>query len=152
MKYSIQEYLKTAGSTETFTPDEIAVLREVLEDVLERPGKDYQILEKDDPSGLKGFLIYGSTPMTEKAFDLYWIAVNKSAQREGTGRQLVLEMEKQILEKKGTGIIRIETSGGKKYEGQRKFYLSLGYSECGRIKDFYRNGDDLVTYCKSIFR
>lgn len=150
MKYSVQDYIKIAESTKAFTSPEIKTLREVLEEWEANPGKDYLLLHEEDQEGLMGFLIYGSTPMTESGFDLYWIAVKTTGQRKGMGRKLVLEMENRILEEKGRGVIRIETSGREQYKGQRQFYLSLGYSECGRIRNFYHQGDDLVTFSKSI--
>jgi len=107
-------------------------------------------LEEEGNGSPDGFLIYGPTPMTDKGFDLYWLVVRKAAQREGIGRKLAMEMEKLILSVAGEGIVRIETSGKDDYSGQRNFYISIGYVECGRIKDFYHKGDDLVTYFKNL--
>lgn len=126
-------------------------MKELLEENRRTPGGDYLLLEEGNHGYLEGFLIYGPTPMTDNGFDLYWIVVRKSAQRKGCGRKLATEMERRILSAERDGIVRIETSGKDDYAGQRHFYISLGYRECGRIKDFYHRGDDLVTYCKRIF-
>jgi hypothetical protein len=47
-------------------------------------------------------------------------------------------------------ILRLETSGREEYSRQRHFYGSCGFIEAGRIRDFYRLGDDLVTYVKYV--
>lgn len=147
---SMKEYIDTASSTEAFRKEELQCLEEVLDTWHKDPDRDYTLLSCFEEELLAGFLIFGKTPMTENSYDLYWIVVSPDHQRKGIGRRLVLEMEEYILRSSSRGIIRIETSGKSTYEGQRQFYLSLGYRECGRIQDFYSEGDDLVTYSKMI--
>jgi hypothetical protein len=45
-------------------------------------------------------------------------------------------------------VILIETSSQPKYEKTRLFYTRLDYKEVARIPDFYRKGDDRITYVK----
>jgi hypothetical protein len=45
-------------------------------------------------------------------------------------------------------MILIETSSQPKYEKTRRFYTGLDYKEVSRIPDFYRKGDDRITYVK----
>ncbi|MBN1332708.1 MAG: GNAT family N-acetyltransferase [Synergistales bacterium] len=147
---ALKEYIETAASTEAFREEELLCLEEVMNAWEKDPDRDYTLLSCFEEGRLSGFLIYGKTPMTEHSYDLYWIVVSPCYQRQGIGRRLVREMEEDILRSAARGIIRIETSGKSAYEGQRHFYLSLGYGESGRIKDFYSDGDDLVTYSKMI--
>jgi hypothetical protein len=42
----------------------------------------------------------------------------------------------------------VETSSQPKYERTRSFYLRLGYREVSRIPDFYKPGDDRISYVK----
>lgn len=142
--------LNAARATGAFSPDEIAVLEEVLADWSGRPDADYELLTEHRGGALAGFLIYGPAPMTDFAFDLYWIAVDPAFQKKGIGRLLEGRMCSALLEGSPRAVVRIETSGRDDYLGQRLFYLAAGYGECGRIQDFYKEGDDLVLYCKKI--
>jgi GNAT superfamily N-acetyltransferase len=138
-------------STGMFTAAEIAVARELIDITLDQPRqKDYSILVVEDPGGrVVGYLTYGPTPLTEGTYDLYWMAVRSGEQGRGYGRELVGWLENAVR-KAGGRMILIETSSQPKYEKTRRFYAGLGYREVSRIPDFYRKGDDRVTYSKSL--
>jgi len=142
--------LAVANSTGAFRADELDVLEDVLVQWSLHPGRDYILLTEWSDRDLAGFLVYGPTPMTSFAFDLYWMAVAPGHQRKGVGGRLELEMCSALLEQSNDAVIRVETAGRDDYLGQRSFYLSMLYVECGRIPDFYSEGDDLVLYCKKI--
>jgi ribosomal protein S18 acetylase RimI-like enzyme len=57
-----------------------------------------------------------------------------------------------LLSRSDKAVIRVETAGRSDYDGQRHFYERAAYRECGRIPNFYSEGDDLVLYCKEIRR
>ncbi|MEA4880752.1 MAG: GNAT family N-acetyltransferase [Synergistaceae bacterium] len=142
--------LAAAANTGAFSGEELAVLEDVLLEWTLHPGRDYILLTEEEGGDLAGFLIFGPTPMTSFAFDLYWIAVDPAFQKKGVGRKLEERMCSALLEQSDRAVIRIETAGRDDYLGQRFFYLARKYGECGRIPDFYREGDDLVLYCKRI--
>ena len=141
-----------ARRTNAFSEDEIAVLDEVLLACAEAPGRDYTLLDAEECGIAGGFLIYGPTPMTDFAFDLYWIVVDPSQQRKGVGLALDDAMCAALLAGAERAVIRVETAGRSDYDGQRHFYERAAYRECGRIPNFYSEGDDLVLYCKEIRR
>ena len=146
----ISDYLSIAEGTGAFRPCEIEILAEVLGDCFSDPTKGYFFLEVKAGDQTAGFALYGRCPMTESAWDLYWIVVEKSLQGHGIGKKLLEELEKAAKGLDGRAILRVETSGKEEYCGQRHFYLRSGFRETGRIRDFYEEGDDLVTYCKFI--
>jgi len=88
--------------------------------------------------------------MTAFAYDLYWIAVDPCYQRRGVGLKLLRRLDALLRKRTPRTVIRVETSGKAAYEGQRRFYEAGGYRECGRIADFYGDGDDLVLYMRSL--
>lgn len=96
-----------------------------------------------------GFICYGPTPMTDGTFDLYWIAVDPSARRQGAGVALVRAMEADLARRAGR-LVRIETSATEAYGPTRHFYSALEYREEARVRDFYRQGDDLVILSKRL--
>jgi ribosomal protein S18 acetylase RimI-like enzyme len=96
-----------------------------------------------------GYACYGSTPLTEGTYDLYWIAVDPSHAGQGIGTQLMQAVEQDLRAHEGRLLI-IETSSDDDYEQTRKFYLNRGFAEAERIKNFYRPGEDRVTYYKGL--
>ena len=142
--------LTAAGNTGAFSREELAVLEDVLLEWTLHPGREYILLTEEEAGTMAGFLIFGPTPMTSFAFDLYWIAVDPAFQKKGVGKKLEERMCSALLEHSDQAVIRVETAGRDDYLGQRFFYLARHYGECGRIPDFYREGDDLVLYCKRI--
>lgn len=142
-----------AARTGAFTPRELDVLEEVLRDASEGGNDEetaYRVCTISEKEGPVGFLVYGRTPMTSFAYDLYWIVVDPVRQRSGVGRRLVAAMENALLASTGRGVVRVETSGREEYAGQRAFYERCGFRLAGRIADFYCSGDDLFTYVKTV--
>ncbi|HKA90740.1 MAG TPA: GNAT family N-acetyltransferase [Haliangiales bacterium] len=140
--------LRVLRSDDTFTEEEIAVATEVLDAAVAQPGRDYHILVCEDET-VVGYVCYGPTPMTLGAYDLYWIATHREARGRGVARRLVEAMEAELGEL-GARVVRVETSQLDAYGAARAFYLRLGYGEAGRIRDFYRPGDDLVIFAKGL--
>lgn len=85
--------------------------------------------------------------MTDRTYDLYWIAVDPEQQRRGIGDELLLYVEAQLRAENGR-MLMIETSSQPKYEPTHRFYLKHRYREVARIPDFYSKGDDRVIYQK----
>lgn len=134
--------------TSMFTPPELAAAEEVIDDYLDHPErKEYFLAVWEEGRRLAGYVAYGPTPLTEGTYDLYWIAVSPGRQGSGLGRRLMDWVEGRLRESGGR-LLLIETSSQPSYEPTRRFYLRLGYKEAARIADFYRPGDDRVTYAK----
>lgn len=134
-----------------FTPAEIACALEQVDIYLQQPNQqDYRLVVVENAKAeVAGFISYGPTPLTEGTYDLYWVAVAPRYQRKGYGKLLLQYLEKQV-EKENGRMVLIETSSQPKYSGTREFYESLGYREVARIPDFYRPGDDRITYLKRL--
>lgn len=144
-----ERVLDIVQATAMFTPDEIFFAREQVDIYLEQPHqRDYfLVVSEDGKDGVVGYMSYGPTPLTDGAYDLYWMAVAPEAQGRGFGRELVLWLERRVAEAGGR-LVLIETSSQPKYEKTRRFYLGLGYKEASRIPDFYKVGDGRITYVK----
>ncbi len=143
--------LQLIHATRMFTEEEERVAAELIDAYLTEPDqKDYIIDVAAGAAGAaEGYLCYGPTPLTEGTFDLYWIAVHPGRHNQGLGTALVAHMERQIR-RQGGRLVIVETSSREAYASTRRFYLGRGYHEASRIKDYYRPGDDCVTYCKYI--
>ena len=131
-----------------FTPDEAAVVEELLTDYLEREDHNgYFFLSATHDGELIGFTCYGPTPMTQGTFDLYWIAVASAWKGKGVGRELMSAVDERVRALNGRLLV-LDTSGRADYAGTRAFYERLGFHRTGTIPDFYAEGDDLVIYTR----
>lgn len=115
-----------------------------------KPEVDYHLDSISGEGALAGFVLWGRTPMTGRGYDVYWIAVDPLLQGRGYGKKLLALVEEKACREASGCILRLETSGRGEYGSQRAFYEKCGFDEVGRIRDFYRDGDDLVTYVKAV--
>jgi ribosomal protein S18 acetylase RimI-like enzyme len=136
-------------ATDMFTPAEVQIAEELVDVYLDdRDQQDYRIVVVEGGSGgVAGYMTWGPTPLTEGAYDLYWMAVSPKAQGHGYGKELVRWLEKTV-DGLGGRLVIIETSSQPKYHPTRAFYLGLNYTEVARIPDYYKAGDDRVIYTK----
>ncbi len=138
-------------SDETFRADEIDVALELIDDAL-KGSDDYWVRVATDPEvpvAIAGYICYGPTPMTESTYDLYWIVTHVQARGRGVAGALIQHMEQDLRSHDATGI-RVETSQMEGYGAARKLYARWDYPEASRLTDFYKKGDDLITYYKRL--
>jgi D-alanine-D-alanine ligase len=143
----VQRILESTGM---FRDDEVVVALEVVDAYLARPGQDYTALGAFTRAGeLVGYSCHGPTPCTLGTFDLYWIAVDPTAQRAGVGSALLQEVERRLAQEDAR-LLLIETSSQPRYLPTRRFYERHGYHEVARVPEFYAPGDDRVIFAKRI--
>ncbi len=137
-------------NTGMFTSEEVDVAMELVDLFLkDRKQKDYDIYISETDGRVSGYVCFGPTPAAEGTYDLYWIAVSSELQAKGIGSALLQFAETEIARRKGRLII-IETSSKEKYALTQAFYVRNHYTLESRIKDFYRLGDDRLTYTKRL--
>jgi len=107
----------------------------------------YRFIVARSPEGAVGYACFGPTPLTEDVWDLYWLAVDPTQQRQGAGRALMAAIEQEITAERARMLL-IETSGTAAYQAARRFYESCGYHYQAVIHDFYAVGDDLLIFGK----
>lgn len=124
---------------------------ELIDSALHNPEEGYRVLvcESKSQPHIAGYICFGPTPMTDRTYDLYWIVAHPDMRGLGVGGQLIAAMEAELLAAQAR-VVRIETSQLEGYDAARSFYARRGYDEVGRISDFYRQGDDLITLSKRL--
>ena len=132
-----------------FNREDQSIAMDLVDFAIRNPRQnDYDfILAFDGSEQLIGYACFGPTPMTDRTFDLYWIAVDPDFSGQGVGKVLLKKVEAEISGQKGRMII-IETSSAPEYAPSRGFYLRNNYLLAETIKDFFRQGEDRVTYVK----
>ena len=92
---------------------------------------------------------YAPEAFAEGVWNLYFIAVHPTHQGQGRGSALLKYVE-QTLTQQGERLLLVETSGLDGFEATRRFYHKNGYDEEARIRDFYKAGDDKITFRKAL--
>jgi ribosomal protein S18 acetylase RimI-like enzyme len=137
-------------ATGVFHAEEVQVALELIDIALTRPGQsDYIFLCAEEGGRLAGYACYGPVPMTDRAYDLYWIAVDPKVHGKGIGRRIVEAMERDLMAR-GARKIFVDTSGREAYLPTRRFYEAIGYKLGARLEGFYRAGDDKVIYTRDL--
>ena len=139
------------ANTGVFSQEEVECVDELWgENQVQGPERSgyYFIVEKEGGRVL-GYACYGPRALTDRTYDLYWIAVDPDARGGGIGKKLLAATEEAVRELGGRLLIA-ETSGLPKYEPTRAFYHATGYLLEATLKDFYRDGDDLVIFTKHL--
>jgi len=149
----LEEIVRATG---VFSQAEIDVALELFddtfgEDMVSRvtDSPDYEFVGAFLDGVLVGYACFGSTPSTDRTFDLYWIAVHPRAQRNGAGAALMDEVERVLTERRAR-LVAIETSSRDDYAPTRRFYHQRGYQEAARLRDFYAPGDDRVVLTRRL--
>jgi len=138
-------------ATAVFNQEEKDCVDELWEEFLAQ-GADksgYYFLVYKEGEQVLGYACYGPRALTDRTYDLYWIAVDPQARGGGVGKQLLAATE-QAIRAQGGRILIVETSGMEKYTPTRGFYAATGYLLEATLKDFYADGDDLVIYTKRL--
>ncbi len=143
----IREVAREAGVFSSIELDTVDELLDGYYDDADRSG--YHFLSYRDGDRVLGFVAWGPRSLSERGYDLYWIATRPEAQRRGVARAL-LEAVEAIVRGRGGGWIVVETSDTPPYAAARDFYERCGYARALMLGDFYRAGDGLVVFAKRI--
>ena len=144
------QLLRLVEQQDNFNSQEVAVAIEVIDDTLDPNKNDYSILVAlSEGQGVVGFICYGEIPMTDRRFDMYWVAVAPDLGRQGVGRMLLARMEGELAGQ-GPAKVYVDTSSTPGYDPARAFYEKNGYRVACVLHDFYRDGDDKVIYFKEL--
>lgn len=87
--------------------------------------------------------------MTQGTWNMQLIAVHPSFQKQRIGAALIAETERMLGTYRAR-ILLVDTAGLEEFEYVRRFYLNQGFQNEARIRDFYSEGVDRVTFRKLI--
>lgn len=100
-------------------------------------------------TGDGGAAMAEAEPFADRVWNLRFIAVLPQARRQGTGAALLAAAEARLREQ-GARLLLIDTSGGEGQAGARAFYLAQGYTLEARVRGYYGEGEDRVTFLKAL--
>jgi ribosomal protein S18 acetylase RimI-like enzyme len=85
----------------------------------------------------------------DRLWDLTMIAVHPNLQGTGRGSALLRHVEEDLRSRRQR-LLTVDTSGTREYERARVFYAMCGYGEEARVRNYWRDGDDLVVLTKPL--
>ena len=139
------------SNTSVFNPEEVECVDELWNDYQTHGpvASGYYFLVDREEQLVLGYACYGPRALTDRTYDLYWIAVDPEVRGGGVGRRLLAATE-EAVRTQGGRLLVVETSGLEKYTPTRAFYQATGYSLEATLRDFYRDGDDLIIFTKHL--
>jgi ribosomal protein S18 acetylase RimI-like enzyme len=141
---------RLVAETGVFSEIETGWAVEVVDAVLDRgPAAGYHFLFADGAGELEGFTCFGPIDGTANRFDLYWIAVSRTAQGKGLGRKLLAESMAAARALNATHMF-IDTSTRGDYAPAHTLYEALGFQRMGTLVDFYADGDGKALFGRKL--
>ncbi len=96
-----------------------------------------------------GFCFAILEEFTEGTWNMRALAVHPDVQGKGLGAALVLAAEQALIDRHQR-ILLVDTSSSQAFAKARAFYRKSGYEQEARIRDFWAEGDDKITYRKAL--
>lgn len=142
----VEQMLKATGFFDA-APDEIQVAVEQIEKTLSlgSDAVDYRFFFAMEKGKVVGYVCYVKTACTQTTYEIYWLCVSPDCQHLGIGKQLVQQVLDAMAAEGGRKLV-VQTAGRAQYAPTQRFYLSCGFIEEARIKDYYGPGDDTLYY------
>lgn len=133
-----------------FSETEVGWAVEVVDTALDRgAAAGYHFLFAEGEDCLEGFACFGPIDGTANRFDLYWIAVSRTAQGKGLGRRLLESSMDAARALNGTHMF-IDTSTRADYAPAHALYRTLGFEQMGTLIDFYADGDGKALFGRKL--
>ncbi len=138
------------ASSGYFSPEEVDIAEGLVRERLERGEESgYHFLFAHYENRVIAFACYGPIPGTQSSWDLYWLAVEERERGRGWGKEIQTEVEKRARRLKATRLY-VWTSSRSQYLSTRKFYEGLDYVREATLTDYYKPGEHLIIYVKSL--
>jgi ribosomal protein S18 acetylase RimI-like enzyme len=131
-----------------FTSEESEAVEQLLDYYYRTPVQDeYLFITAEEAGQVLGFACYGRIALTQKNYELNWIASDQRTLRKGAGTSLLRAVE-DLSRERGGRFLNLETSTTEPYAAARAFYDRHGYYVVAQIPDYYADGDGMLIYRK----
>lgn len=145
------DLVELALRTGLFTPEDADLLLRSTLDQLHAgtlgEGHFAFVLESDGQA--RGWVYFSDNPRANGVWDLWWIGVDPACRGRGIGAQLMAFVESYARDR-GARLLQVETSDTDALASTRAFYARLGYATCGRVPDYYADGDGKITFVRRL--
>jgi GNAT superfamily N-acetyltransferase len=133
-----------------FSEEEVAIAQELAQAALTQgDASGYLVLVALQANRVIGFSCFGPIPATLGSYDVYWIVVDPSLQRQGIGKALLAQSE-SIAKQHGARRMYIDTASREQYVPTHRFYERAGYERAAFLPDFYSPGDGKLIFARAL--
>ena len=133
-----------------FATEELAAMDAMISDHVSTDDPEQQwLLATDSQDRPEAAAMVGPEPFSEDVWNLYFIGTLPQSRSQGIGAALVKHVE-ATAKAAGARLLLVETSSGDQFVRTRAFYPREGFTEEGRIRDYYGDGDDKVIFRKRL--
>lgn len=87
--------------------------------------------------------------LADRVWNMLAIGIHPGHQSSGAGTALTAHLE-ETLRNRETRLLIVDTSSSDSFTQARAFYTARGYEPEARIRDFWEDGDDKVTFRKML--
>lgn len=141
----IPALIAVARGSGLFTEDEMAFMEGSISGHFDAPqdGHRWTVLDR---GGVAGAALI-APEMGEGVLNLLFIGLVPERRRNGGGSLLLRDAEAHGRAERARMLL-VDTGGAPEFAPARAFYARHGYEEEARIRDYWRPGDDKVTFRK----
>ena len=145
---AIHHVAENAG---VFSEKEIRSVDEMLDAFFNpTPDDDHTfIVYRDETNAVLGLACYGPTPFADRIWELYWICVERTHQRNHVGHALMESIWAELSAQTARALY-LETSDSDAYRPAREFYEREGFKDVAHLNDFYAHGEGKIIFRKII--
>ena len=131
-----------------FAPEEMGGFDEMLSGYLNGSAPDHHWVVAESSGEVVGAGYYAGEPFGDRVWNLYFLAVHPDLHRQGIGGAVVDHVAEHLrtLGDAAARVLVVETSSTDAYHQARSFYVTHGFDEEARIREFYGPGDDKVVF------
>ncbi|MEM9716856.1 MAG: GNAT family N-acetyltransferase [Pseudomonadota bacterium] len=136
---------KIVEQTGLFSAD---MLPDMIQPFLSAEDASFWLVAEDSESQI-GFCYVVPEQMADGTWNMLALGVLPKSQGKGVGGLIVTAAEDHLREQ-SQRILIVDTSGTEDFAQARNFYAKMGYDQEARIRDYWAEGDDKVTFRKSL--
>lgn len=146
VKNDLEGIKNVLNTIELFPPE---MLDDMIAEYLNNPETEEIWFTSIQDGKICGIGYCAPEKLTDRTYNLYAIGVQNDLQGKGFGKKMMSYIE-GYLRDKGNRILIVDTSSTPEFDQTRAFYQHLGYSKEATIRDFWKEGDDKVTFWKKL--
>ncbi|BAF55695.1 hypothetical protein cgR_2680 [Corynebacterium glutamicum R] len=136
---------------EMFAPDQADMVTDVLGDKIFDEDVIFIVAAPSVQDEILGFIFAEPRATADRVWEIVMLVVHSDHAHQGIEVELLQRIETELTDI-DQRLIVIDASSNSEFDQIRALYESEGYDCEGRVRDYWEDGDDLLTYRKHLFQ
>ena len=136
---------------EMFAPDQADMVTEVLGGKIFDEDVIFMVATSTIFNDVFGFIFAEPRATADRVWEIVMLVVHSDHAHQGIETELLRSIETELIDIDQRLII-IDASSNSEFDQIRALYESEGYECEGRVRDYWEDGDDLLTYRKHLLQ